>query len=309
MTTLPVHTPYDGSARPFTIGLKPLDLDRWIEIGDDFDVQLREKRRIHAAHPADVFVAEAGSEAAQREVLDLLLDHLPRRFPERYRRECKGMLITGHPALGFSTMAAMPALQAASLLVQEDLVLMRRSDPGWRLVAGSLAFPSSWTLTEKFGRPLHQIHEPVPGFGPGTRTAGLIDRIFDRLTPELPVERLNWSIQSGGALYHPLSNDGRTTRSAAAGSRFPGGDAAGHAFVRVERQTLRKLPASGDILFTIRIHLDPLVVLAGHPDRRRLAASFAAQLSALDAGQLAYKGFGADRDRLLEVLGELAGGG
>ena len=202
----------------------------------------------------------------------------------------------------------MPALEAASLHVQEDLVLMRRSDAGWRLVAGALCFPSSWTLAEKFGRPLHEIHEPVPGFGPETRTAGLIDRIFDNLAPELPVERLNWSIQSGGALYHPLSSGGRVGRSAAAQSRFPGGDPAGHAFVRVERQTLRKLPACGDILFTIGIHLDPLVALRGHPDRRRLAAAFAAQLSALDADQIAYKGLGADRDGLVELLGALAGG-
>ena len=28
----PTHTPYDGSAKPFTIGLKPLDPDEWIEV-------------------------------------------------------------------------------------------------------------------------------------------------------------------------------------------------------------------------------------------------------------------------------------
>jgi hypothetical protein len=49
-------------------------------------------------------------------------------------------------------MRAMP-LKAAALLVQEDLILMRKGEDGWRLAAGSLCFPSSWTLTEKFGRP------------------------------------------------------------------------------------------------------------------------------------------------------------
>mgnify|MGYP000846223527 CR=1 FL=1 len=43
---------------------------------------------------------------------------------------------------------------------------------GWRLAAGSLCFPSSWSLVEKFGKPLQDIHAPVPGFGPGTRSAG-----------------------------------------------------------------------------------------------------------------------------------------
>ncbi|TIP31443.1 MAG: DUF3445 domain-containing protein, partial [Mesorhizobium sp.] len=63
----------------------------------------------------------------------------------------------------------------------------------------------------------------------------------------------------------------------------------------------------GDILFTIRIHLDPLKVLARHPDRATLAASFAEQLLALDQQQLDYKGLTADRDRLVAFLGRMAG--
>ncbi len=49
-------------------------------------------------------------------------------------------------------------------------------------------------------------------------------------------------------------------------------------------------------------------MLRNHPDRKSLAASFAAQLSALDTDQLDYKGLTADRDRLVEVLGEMAAG-
>ena len=88
-------------------------------------------------------------------------------------------------------------------------------------------------------------------------------------------------------------------------SKFSG-EGMARAFIRVERQTLRKLPATGDILFTIRIHLDPLKVLARHPDRATLAASFAAQLEALDEAQLDYKGLTADRDRLVAFLASMA---
>jgi hypothetical protein len=304
---LPAHTPYDGSTPLFTIGLKPLDLQDWIEIDQTYDAQLREKRRLYGEHPDEVFVAEAGTEDAQREILDLLLAHLPKRFPERFGQQCKGMAIAGHPALSTVEMRSMPPLKAASLLVQEDLILMRRSEAGWRLVAGSLCFPSSWKLVEKFGKPMHEIHEPVPAFGPGTRMADLIARMFDKLQPGNPVQRFNWSIQAGDALYHPLSNVERIDRATGRPSKFPDADAAAHAFIRVERQTLRKLPASGDILFTIRIHMDPLALLARHPDRATLAAAFAAQLMALDQQQLDYKGLTADRDRLVGLLGAMAG--
>jgi hypothetical protein len=146
----------------------------------------------------------------------------------------------------------------------------------------------------------------VPGFGPGSRPDLLIARMFDALPEEQPVERYNWSIQAGDALYQPLSNDERDDRAASRPSKFPNGDIAAHAFIRVERQTLRKLPVSRDILFTIRIHIDPLKVLARHPDRAALAASFAAQLVVLDEAQLDYKGMTADRDRLVELLTAMA---
>jgi hypothetical protein len=129
------------------------------------------------------------------------------------------------------------------------------------------------------------------------------------LPAEQPVERYNWSIQAGDALYQPLSNDERDDRAATRPSKFPGGDVAAHAFIRVERQTLRKLPLSRDVLFTIRIHLDPLKVIAEHPERARLASSFAEQLTALDAAQLDYKGMTADRDRLVDLLLSMARGG
>ena len=302
----PTHTPYDGSSKLFTIGLRPLDLANWIEIDDAFDFQLAEKRRIHAEHAAQVFVAEPGSEDAQAEVLALLEKYLPARFPERYRAVGDGLAVAGHPELDGPAQGALPALHRASLLVQEDLIIMRRGDGGWRLGAGALCFPSSWRLVEKFGRPMSTIHEPVPGFGPGTRNAGLIDRMFDMLQPGNPVERFNWSIQSGDALYHPLSNVERIDRATGRPVRFGDVEAAARAFIRVERQTLRKLPATGDILFTIRIHLDPMAALRGHPERTALAKSFAGQLLALEEAQLDYKGMTADRDRLVAALAAIA---
>ena len=86
------------------------------------------------------------------------------------------------------------------------------------------------------------------------------------------------------------------------GARYTVADIVAQSFVRVDRQTLRKLPASGDILFTIRIYLDPLAVLIRHPDRARIAAGFATQLGELDDAQLDYKGLIADRDRLVAYL-------
>ena len=306
------HTPYDGSSKPFAIGLKPLDSHDWIEPDHLLHDHLAEKRRLIAEIRDKVYVEEPGTKAAQREVLDTLLAHLLERHGDVYRLKRDGG--TGTTAVEIAgsdtTVPIGPditsPLLTAALLVPEDLVLMRRDETGWRLVAASLSFPSSWVLTEKFGKPMQEIHRPVPAFGPGTRIATLIERIFDNLAVEMPVQRYNWTLQAGEALYHPLSNEERDERAATRPSRFAGDENFATAFMRVERQTLRKLPVSGDILFTIRIYLDPLGVLARQPDRAQLARGVVEQLAGLDEAQLDYKGLTADRDRLIAYLRALA---
>ena len=305
MPHLPTHTPYDGSSTPFTIGLKPLDPTAWIEVDSHLEAQLAEKDRLEAGHGATVFAAEPGSEDAQREVLSLLTEHLPARFPEIYRRAGNTMHVGSSGRAVDLSKPGVPSLKIAARLVQEDLVLMRRSEEGWRICAASLSFPSSWSLAEKFGRPLREIHRPVPHFGPESRSDDLIERMFDKLQGQL-VERFNWSLQPDAGLYKPLSAMQRDDRAEKAVSRFLGIDAASVAFIRVERQTVRKLPVSGDVLFTIRIHLDPMSALRSHPERARIAASFAGQLAALERSELDYKGLAADRDRLVAALEAIA---
>ncbi len=303
MKNSPIHTPYDGSALPFTIGLKALDLATWLEIDERYGAYLSEKRRLIAADSDAVFREERETAQSQQEVFDLVRDHLVGGFPSLFpgTRQWE----TALAALDAVGREGHPPLLAAALLVQEDLVLMRRGDDGWRLAAASLCFPSSWSLAEKFGKPMDEIHAPVPGFNAGTRNAELIARMFDNLKPDRSVERLNWSFQTDAELHKPMSSVARDERATTRPARF-GDMPAQSAFIRVERQTLRKLPESGDILFTIRIYVDPMRVLQRHPDRASLAGSFAAQLSALDGRQLDYKGLTADRDRLVSALREMA---
>lgn len=294
----PAYTPYDGSARLFTIGLGPLDPARWIEPDGDLERYLLEKDRLIADQRDVVFVEETGTRDAQREVLDLLAEHITARHPSVYRREGSAV-VAGARTIDLDTDEA--PLVTAGALVQDDLVLMRRDDSGWRLVAGYVAFPSSWSLPEKFGRRMEDIHAPVPDFGEGTRNALLINRMFDNLKVEQPVFRFNWSINPDADLHYPASK---------AHGALPDGHALSleTTFARVERQTLRKLPVSGDILFTIRIYTDPLAALRTLPDARRVAAVFADQLEALTLPQATYKGLATKRAALVAELRAVAGG-
>lgn len=291
-----MHTPYDGSSKLFQIGLKPLDPRDWIDADNRLAEDLAEKERLAAVRWDEVFAAEADTETAQAEVLAMLVGHLPERFPDLYRRTGNAIAIV--PAGREVPLTGAPALWTAARLVQEDLVLMRRGEAGWRLAAASLSFPSSWELREKFGRPIHEVHAPVPGFGGATRNAELIARMFDNMRPAVPMIRWNWSIYGDAMLFHPHNSPAR---------RFGPGARAENVFLRVERQTLKRLPMSRDILFTIRIVVDPLEALERHSDAPGIAASLIDQLHAFNPEQLDYKGMTLERDRLVARLREIAG--
>jgi dimethylamine monooxygenase subunit A len=293
-----IHTPYDGSSKPFNIGVRPLDIQDWVEVDANLPAYLKEKARHYRDDRHQVIVSEESSLEAQSEVLQLLAEHVCKRYPDIYRQTESGIdILNGEFHVSLDD-PSLPPLAIAAKLVQEDLVLMSASPDGWRLVAASLCFPSAWNLLEKFGHPLHKVHGPVPGFGTGTRNASVIDRMFDNLRPEQPVMRWNWSLHEDGQLHHPTSHSGSE-------SRFGNGDIGGHVFLRVERQTLRKLRKTGDIIFTVRIYLDPLEVLEIIPDGDKLAAAIDEQLSAFSVDQESYKGLIGERERISARLREI----
>jgi hypothetical protein len=274
---MPRYRPFlDGPWR-LAMGIKALDLADWIEIDKRFAAQLEERRALLERRRGEVLAALPESEAGQRELLELLLDHLPERFPEHYDRQ-DGWIenrITGeHFALADWNDAP---LEFAGRLVQEDLCLLQRGEAGYRLVAAVLCFPAHWRLADKLGRPLEVIHEPVPGFG--ERLAAPVDRFFASIQVARPVWRVNWSLVDQPTLFLPPEHRGHPQPISA--------DRAGEQlWLRVERQTLRRLPRSGDVVFGIHTYVDPL---ADAIDSAEAARALAARIREMPEPMARYK--------------------
>jgi hypothetical protein len=249
---LPYQPYLDGRADVFRwrLGLRPLDLDRWFEFGADADHLLARKRELCARHHDTVFVALDDAEAEAAEVATAIVEHLAAVHPDR---DGPGLDPTLHP------------LDAAARLVPEDLVLMVERDGELVVGAGSVCFPNRWDLRSKLGRTLTQVHAPVPRLN--EQLGAAVDGFLDRLGPDRAYWRLGWGLLDTDDLYTPL--DG----TAASRPSDPGPD---DLHVRVERETLRRFPATNCVLFTIRTYLAPLRQVAGDPAAAgRLAAAVA----------------------------------
>jgi dimethylamine monooxygenase subunit A len=284
----------DGPWR-LAMGIKALDPAAWIEIDESFTGQLAERRRLLAERRAEVLAALPESRAGQQELLELLLSHLPERFPEHFRRR-GGRIENRATGERFDVAAFAGApLELAGRLVQEDLCVMQRGEAGYRLVAAVLCFPAHWRLADKLGRPLELIHAPVPGFG--ERLAAPVDRFFGKIQVERPVWRVNWSLVDTPALFLPPEHRGHPREIAAA-------RAGEELWLRLERQTLRRLPGSGDVVFGIRTYVEPLAEAIESPEA---AQALAARVREMPEPMARYKSILRIREPLLAWLDARAG--
>ncbi|CAA0101415.1 Uncharacterised protein [Starkeya nomas] len=294
------HTPFDGSRKAFSIGLAPLDLAEWIEPDPKLAARLAEREVLIRDKRGVVLREEPGTRASQREALELVVAHITERYPDLYRLE--GRRITVLPTGRSFDLddESEPPLAIAGHLVSDDLLILTKSEEGYRLVAAVLCFPSAWSLADRFGQSLDGLHEAVPGYQ--SKLAKVMNRIFENLKVDQPVWRVNWSIYPDDELHHPESKERPRDWFEDPANLAP------EAFVRVERQTLRRMPESGDMLFTVRIHVDPFTAFRRHPEGRALAASLREQILGLDAEQLAYKALTEHRDAVAGALERIAGG-
>lgn len=278
------------------MGLQPLLLEDWIELGPDWAEQLQQKDELLTQRYSEVFASLPGSEAAQQEVLDLLVTHLLQYFPQHYQQQDDWLInISTGQRWCCSEFADQP-LDLAGRLVQEDLCLLLPSEAGYQLAAASVCFPSRWSMPEKLGRPVAEIHQPVPGYD--RKLARPVNQVFQRLQPAYSGYRFNWSIVDSPALFlSPTIHS--TENSALIHPTITAQNAGEQLWLRIERQTLRRLSASDGILFTIRTSIYPLIEIVAYPT---VAGNLAAILRQMPSEMQQYKSILPFRDVLLNYL-------
>jgi len=264
-----------------SMGIRTLDLDDWLVLDDRYADELDLKRRLLSERSDDVFAARPDALDASTEVLELVTAWLAGHHPDLHPPPSEP--VVGSASLGQDRATGSRAggprhpLDVAGRMVQEDLCVLVEHDGSYRLEAASLCFPSHWRLDEKLGRSMAAIHAPVPHYAEELEQK--VDRFFDRLRVDHPVQRRNLSVHSHRSLFAPGPFE-------SADSFAP--DAAGvdAVWLRSERQTLVRLRRSDAVLFTIKTQLCPVVALAGRPD---LAVLLAATLRA-EGADLAGRG-------------------
>lgn len=148
--------------------------------------------------------------------------------------------------MGASRTGEHPLIDAA-LSVQEDICILQKQGDSHMLSAAVMCFPSSWDVREKIGRSIFDIHSPVAEFADISST---VERMLSAIRPEHPLGRANFLIYTDPELHQPRG-EGITKPIDPSAPRY----------IRVERQTFRRLPETLAVVFAIHSYVVPESIL------------------------------------------------
>lgn len=244
---------FRGDRFRFDFGIRPADRD-WFRLDANAPSFLLERRQQLAEQP------------------DRHLPWSPSADP--VFEELVG-LFGGAPGIRVPGGAREQAMALAGLW-GPDFVLMRREDGAFRMVGACVCDPSWWDPGSKLGKPIEEIHAPVP-----TLNATLGDRIrtfLERLPVGVTLVRENWGL---------AAVPDRNLHPALDRSRLGPGSRVSTTWLRVEHQAFRALPSTGGVAFLIRLTVHPLSEVLRDPG---VARAVRGQLDSMPPEIARYKG-------------------
>jgi alpha-1,2-mannosyltransferase len=286
-----------------------MNWDEWIELDNHYLRFHADKARRLAERGSKCVKVDSSDPRvydATLELLEELTAYLTERYPQMFKRTAVGLtnLLTNEE---FDTRpdhltvngAKESPMTLSARLIQDDLAIMiEKPDGQYYLLAGAILLAGFWRLEDKFGMPLSEIHTSgdVPGFK-SKLEKGMLN-FFRRVKPEAPVLRNNYFIQVDDELAWSSSIGSEDSQGIGWNTAEKNRAVENHYF-RSERQSLRRLPRSGGVVFTIRTYFHPVVEICEEP---YVPGRLASAVRSWGEDVARYKGREMYGDVLLEYL-------
>ncbi|KAL0943587.1 mannosyl transferase [Colletotrichum truncatum] len=247
-----------------TMGLRSVQPDEWIELDNHFPKYHQDKvARIQDRREKCVDTHPDAYPAAM-ELLEELVQYLPNRYPTMFKRTSVGIdnLWSGESFNIVEKPLVEDPMAIAAKLVQDDLaIMMERADGKYYLLAGAILLAGFWSLGDKYGMSLEEIHTSgsVPHYEQKLHNG--MASFFKRLRCDQIYSRNNYFIQVDDSLPWSWSI-GNEDDPVVSWSTAEKDKAIENHYFRSERQSLRRLPKTRAVVFTIRTYFHPITELA-----------------------------------------------
>ena len=292
LPTIPRYRPFHKGSYTTTPSLLPLGTDFGNGVLDSLALQLdsgiaaliANKQQIQTYRPLvlvsdlspSVANAAIAQLAAEREVTQITLGA---NYPD---------VSLAEETWRDTSLTPERRFEALALSLAEDIAILEiNPDDSDRNALMSIAAPSRWAPEEKIGCSFITTHIPVPNM---EKTLAVAPKLQQMLLERGPFVRFAWGISTTNAL---------DTHPSVAEPPYAGGDA----WLRVERQVIRRIPEHPAYIFTIRVIIESLSSVRENPTD---AAALASALRSMDEKSRIYKSVDGHVEALCAYLTEQA---
>ncbi|ABN67788.2 predicted protein [Scheffersomyces stipitis CBS 6054] len=261
--------PYRAFKHKYTVtmGIRNMEWDSWIELDNQWLRYHNNKLDRFKERGDELYATSPLATAAAYELLDEFKRYLPARYPALFKATDIGMdnLETGE-SYDFRPGHHDDPMKLAAMFTQDDLAIMiEHEDGNYSLEAGAIALAGFWRLRDKFQMKLNEIHTSgdVPKYETNLKMG--MTKFFRRLTVDKPVVRNNYFIQTDDNLGWSDSIGREDVEEIGGWYTAKVASEIDKLYFRSERQSLRRLPISGGVVFTIRTYFIPITELCDEP--------------------------------------------
>ncbi|KAI9930014.1 hypothetical protein ASPWEDRAFT_281329 [Aspergillus wentii DTO 134E9] len=258
--------------RPFrwgyhqTMSLTKLETDWWLELENTYKARIAQRKELYAKHGSDLLGYLPGSELACKELMEMVLQFACARYPQYF--SIVDNRIFQNRILGTEQdVTSKHPLEILLDNIPEDFAIMLRDEKTgfYFLRAGVICSALGWNVATKVGLQLHEIHQPVPDYKEKMQFS--MDRFFTKMPTEKPIQRGSWGLEVGKPLYMPKGDPHEVQRL----SQDPNLKLE-DCHLRVDWQTLRRLPLSAAIVFNFKALFTPISEFRDEPGVPALVA-------------------------------------
>ncbi|ORY15177.1 hypothetical protein BCR34DRAFT_191115 [Clohesyomyces aquaticus] len=245
--------------RPFrwayhqTMSLTKLEPDWWLELENTYEKRIKQRQALFKQHGEGVLQALPGSELACKELMEMALQFLCARYPQYFRLDREKMKFYNGILNTEADLKNSHPLHVILNNVPEDFAItLREPESGhYYFQAGVICSALGWNVASKIGLRLHEIHAPIPDYKEKMQFS--MDRYFAKKPTDKAIQRGSWGLEVDQPLYMPPGDPHEKYRDVQQADLD-----ISRCHLRVDWQTLRRLPLSGAIVFNFKALFTPV---------------------------------------------------
>lgn len=146
--------------------LKKLEPDWWIELESTYRERIAQRKKLYAEHGKLIIDELPGSQEASRECMEMVIQYVCQRYPNQFRYDdWTGVFSNNILGIKVDISTVRPLVFLLEHIPEDFVIMQQDPETGlYALRAAVICSAIGWNIGEKMGKPLHQIHEPVPDY-------------------------------------------------------------------------------------------------------------------------------------------------